>query len=106
MPGQGDVARRRAPMLRMVEISLIEGAALAAIDRPGVAVAELVEIRRVEIDCLALAAVELDRKVGAVDRLDRAGSAIVKAGLLVGRGELDAVASSKGVPAMCSRQLM
>ena len=95
MPGQRDIGRRAAPVFGMIEIDLIEGVALALVDRAGIAVAEMIEIRRVEIDRLGLAAVETDGKMGAVDRLDRAGVAVVDAELLVVAGELDAVAGAE-----------
>jgi hypothetical protein len=46
----------------MVEIGLVERRSLPGVDRAGVGVAELVESRRVEIDRLAVAAVERDGK--------------------------------------------
>src|SRR4051794_40522607 len=87
-------------MFGVVEIGLIQGASLAAINRSGIAVPELIEIRRIEIDHPARAAIQLDREMRAVDRLDGAGVAVMDAGLLVGRGELDSIASRKSEPAM------
>ena len=43
MPGKRDVARRRTPVFRMIEIGLIERAPLPAVDRAGIAVTEFVE---------------------------------------------------------------
>ena len=48
VPGQRDIARRRAPMLRMIEIGLIERPPLPAIDRAGIAVAECLKSVGVE----------------------------------------------------------
>ena len=44
VPGQRNVARRRAPVFRVIEIGLVEGAALPSVNRAGVAVAELIEL--------------------------------------------------------------
>ena len=84
----------------MVEIGLIERAALAAIDRAGIAVTELSEGSGVEGDRFGLRPVEPHGDMRAVDRLDGAGGAVVDAGLLVGRGELDAVARRKFMAAV------
>jgi len=55
---------------------LIEGLALPFVDRAGVAVAELIEAGGVEVDRLRLLAVEPDRDMRSVDRLDGADAAI------------------------------
>ena len=63
----------------------------------------MVEGGGVEADRLALAPVERDGKVGAVDRLNGAGRAVDDARLLVGRRELDAVAGGEGKAAVRGR---
>ena len=76
----------------MIEIGLVERAALAAIDRAGIAVPELLKLSGIEDERLRLPAVELHGDLAALDLLDDAGIAVGDAGLLVGAGELDAVA--------------
>ena len=65
MPGQGNVARGRTPMLGMIEIGLVERAALAAIDRAGIAVPELLKLSGIEDERLRLPAVELHGDLAA-----------------------------------------
>src|ERR1019366_6945049 len=46
LPRQRDIARRLPPMLGVVEIGVVEGLALAFVDRAGIAVPKTVELRR------------------------------------------------------------
>ena len=43
LPGQRHVARRRTPVMRVVEVGVVQGPALPLVDRPGIAVPEPVE---------------------------------------------------------------
>ena len=95
VPGQRDIGRRAAPMFRVVEVRLIEGVALPFPHGAGIAMAEVIETRGVEIDGLAFGAGEPDGKVGAVDCLDDAGHAVFDANPPVGAGELHAVAGAE-----------
>src|SRR6516225_394846 len=77
-------------MFRVIKIRLVEGLALGLIDSPGVSMPELRKIRGVEIYRLGLLlrAVERHGKVGAVERYDRPGAAVLDPLLVVGAGEL------------------
>src|ERR1700728_915253 len=44
MPRQRDIAGRRSPVLGMIEIGLVEGAALSFVDRAGIAMSEFLEL--------------------------------------------------------------
>lgn len=46
LPGQRHIAGRRPPVVRVIEVCLVQRAALALVDRPGVAVPEPVELCR------------------------------------------------------------
>ena len=45
LPRQRDIARRPAPMMGVIEVGVVEGLALALVDRPGIAVPEARELR-------------------------------------------------------------
>ena len=97
MPGQRDIARRRSPVFGMIEIGLVERAALAFVDRAGIAVPELFELLGVERDLLTGAAVQLHVNDRVLDLGDRAGMAIEEPALLGGADDLDAVAGCIGL---------
>ena len=96
MPRQRDIARRRAPVLRMIEIGLVERAALALVDRAGIAVPKILELGGVELDY----AIGRGRRAATVILLPSiawhgAGLAVEETLRLVGAGELDAVAGGR-----------
>src|SRR6185295_16739890 len=92
VPGQRNIARRRSPMLRMVEISLIERPALALVDRAGISVPEVLELLGVKRDHPSRPAVQFEMNGRVLDLGDRAGMAVEEATLLVGADDLNAVA--------------
>ena len=68
--------------------------------------AELVEIRGVEIDGFRVATVEPDGDMRSVDCLDGAGGAVDDAGFLLGAGELYPVAGREFRPAVRGVELV
>ena len=121
MPGQRDIARGAAPMLAVIEVSLVERAPLPLVDRPGIAVPELAEFagrligagdKRDQPLRSAGFAVEGDRDTAVLlDAADRADRAIDDAGPAFvgpcrGAGELDPVVFGKGQGAVSGLQHM
>ena len=82
-------------MLRVIEIGLIDGVALALVDRAGVTVAETLIFGAVESDGFA-AVVQLDKNPAIFDVAHGAGVAVIEAELLIPLGELDSVAGGEG----------
>src|SRR5271168_3516311 len=87
-------------MLRVEQIGLVDGAALALVDRARIAVPEGRKRFRIEGDGPARLAVEADGDALAVDRRDDTGIAVVDREPLVGAGELEAVADREIVAAV------
>src|SRR5271168_3229540 len=106
MPGERDIARRRAPIFRMIKISLVERAPLPFVDRPGIAVAKTLEPGDIEAANLAPPSVEPHRHLAPFDRGHRAGRAVIESELLVGPGELNPIARGEDLPSVRHRQLM
>ena len=98
MTRQGHIARRRSPVLRMIEVGLVEGAALALIDRTGVAVPKFLELRGVERDAPGRAAIELHVNGCVFDARDRAGITVDESALLIGADDLDSGRQSRRTP--------
>ena len=93
LPGQGNVRRRAAPMPRVIKIGLVESAALALVDRSGVAVAEAMERPGIKLQASAVVPAQADPC--APDRGDGPDQAVDQARPLVGRGDLHPVAHGK-----------
>ncbi len=101
LAGQRHIARSRPPMLGVKQVGVVEGLALALVDRPGIAVPEAGELRRRPRYKPPLAAgrrVErrLDPPRLAVDPGDDARIAVIDAGAFQRVGELHPVADRKG----------
>jgi hypothetical protein len=54
VPRQGDIARCRTPVLRMIEVGLIEGASLAFVNRARIAMPEILKFSGIESNPLPI----------------------------------------------------
>src|ERR1700683_276713 len=91
MARQRDVACCGAPMFRVVKVGLVQRAALAPVDGPGIAVPKILKFGSVELDGALRAAVNLDGDLGAVYPLHGANLAVVESSRFVGARELNPV---------------
>src|SRR5450756_445113 len=91
-------------MLRVIEVGLIQCAALTLINCAGIAVTERLKFRRIEAADLAAPAVELHRDPRAVDLGHGSCDAVVEPKLLVRSGELNAIMGGEGLPPVGGRQ--
>src|SRR5271154_2635359 len=95
MPRQRHVTRRPSPMCGMIEIGLVDRAALAFVNRAGIAVPKILEHGRIEREQRAVFAVEANDDPAPLDAADDAGIAVIDVEALVGAGELNPVALGK-----------
>ena len=95
LPGQRDIARRRPPVMRVIEVGVVQGLALALVDRPGIAVPEPLEV--VGRPRHHTAAIECRGELAGarIEAGDGADIAVVDPQPLVGVGELHPVAGGK-----------
>src|SRR5262249_47921222 len=101
MARKRNISRRCPPVLRMIEIGLIERTALSFIDGPGIAETKVTKIPHIELNQTLKAAIEPYGVDAAVNCFHRARLAVVKAKRLVSIRKLYPVVGGKGCMPVC-----